>query len=61
MSTEPFRPLLVILSAWVPPARWLIVPLLVVFLTPQLLRYIIHRRPDAAGSASRDQDAGGES
>jgi hypothetical protein len=53
--------LLLILSAWVPPARWLIVPLLIVFLTLQLLRYIIPRRDGAAGSASRDQDAGGES
>ncbi len=33
--------LLLILSAWVPAAGWLIVPLLVLFLAMQLLRYLI--------------------
>jgi predicted dehydrogenase len=41
--------LLLILSAWVPAAGWLIVPLLVVFLALQLLRYLI------PGSSSDDR------
>jgi predicted dehydrogenase len=37
--------LLVILSAWLPWAKYVIVPLLVVFLALQLLRYVIPSRP----------------
>jgi predicted dehydrogenase len=37
--------LLVIVSAWVPWARYVIVPLLVLFLALQLLRYVIPSRP----------------
>jgi predicted dehydrogenase len=37
--------LLVILTAWQPWLRWFIVPLLVVFLGLQLLRYAIPKRP----------------
>jgi predicted dehydrogenase len=48
--------LLLILSAWVPAARWLIAPLLIVFLTLQLLRYIIPQRPgpDRPSPEARD-------
>jgi predicted dehydrogenase len=38
---------LLIVSAWVPGARYAIFPLLVVFLGLQLLRYLIPRRPGA--------------
>jgi hypothetical protein len=44
--------LLLILSAWVPAAGWLIVPLLVVFLAMQLLRYLI------PGPSSEDKGKG---
>jgi predicted dehydrogenase len=37
--------LLAILTAWFPLARWAIVPLLVVFLGLQLLRYALPKRP----------------
>jgi predicted dehydrogenase len=37
--------LLVILTAWVPWLRWAVVPLLVVFLAMQLLRYALPKRP----------------
>jgi predicted dehydrogenase len=37
--------LLVILTAWQPWLRWAVVPLLVVFLGLQLLRYVLPRRP----------------
>jgi hypothetical protein len=47
--------LLLILSAWVPAARWLIVPLLIVFLTLQLLRYIIPQRPGADRESTPDE------
>jgi predicted dehydrogenase len=38
--------LLLILSAWLPAAGWLIVPLLVLFLVLQLLRYLIPGKDD---------------
>jgi predicted dehydrogenase len=38
--------LLLILSHWFPSLRWLIVPLLILFLGLQLLRYVIPPRPD---------------
>jgi hypothetical protein len=37
--------LLLILAHWFPSLRWLIVPLLVVFLVLQLLRYVIPNKP----------------
>jgi predicted dehydrogenase len=37
--------LLVVLTAWIPWLRWAVVPLLVVFLGLQLLRYALPKRP----------------
>jgi hypothetical protein len=37
--------LLVVLTAWVPWLRWVIMPLIVVFLGLQLLRYALPKRP----------------
>ena len=37
--------LLAILTAWLPWLRWTVVPLLVVFLGLQLLRYALPKRP----------------
>jgi hypothetical protein len=35
-----------ILANWFPSVRWLIVPLLIVFLVLQLFRYIIPEKPE---------------
>jgi hypothetical protein len=40
-------PLLLIVSRWVPQLGWLILPLLVVFIGLQLLRYVIPSREEA--------------
>ena len=39
--------LLAIFAAWFPSLRWAIVPLLVVFLSLQLLRYALPKRPSS--------------
>jgi predicted dehydrogenase len=50
--------LLVIVSAWVPWAKYVIFPLLVVFLALQLLRYVIPSRPGPETTEGRTPPAG---
>ena len=45
--------LLLVMSYWFPPIRWLIVGLLVIFLGLQFLRYIIPSRRDKRGDYAR--------
>ena len=52
--------LLVILTAWVPMLRWTIVPLLVVFLGMQFLRYFLPKPGSSTGTPELGEEVASE-